>query len=148
MAAPIAAGDDRQATSRCDFAAIVNEIGQLIKGPRRRKKRSLNEPKIDLTRLPAVGEHLLGRETELAQLDEAWADPAKNIISLVAWGGVGKSALTKHWLDRLAAEKTFAGRRRFMLGRFTARARTAARGRRMSFLTMRFAGSGRRSRRG
>ena len=85
---PIAAGDGVGDKVDADFAAIVNEIGQLIKGPRRRKKRSLNEPKIDLTRLPAVGEHLLGREKELAQLDDAWADPSLKTSS-AWWLGVG-----------------------------------------------------------
>ena len=56
-------------------------------------------------RLPRVGEHLFGREHELALLDGAWADEETNIISLVAWGGVGKSALVKHWLARMTGDK-------------------------------------------
>ncbi len=100
----VSAGNDHEID--VDFASIAEEISDLLtvrrKIPRRAAGRA-DAPKIDLTRLPAVGEHLLGRETELSQLDDAWADPSKNIISLVAWGGVGKSALTKHWLDRLAA---------------------------------------------
>ncbi|MEM9629062.1 MAG: TIR domain-containing protein [Pseudomonadota bacterium] len=101
----VAAGNDYQIDH--DFASIAEEISDLLEVGRklaRSKPSQVGVPAIDLIRLPAVGEHLLGRETELAQLDDAWADPSKNIISLVAWGGVGKSALTKHWLDRLARE--------------------------------------------
>ena len=144
----VSAGNDHQIDE--DFASIAEEIADLLTIRRklaRPKPSQVGVPTIDLIRLPAVGEHLLGREKELAALDDAWADPSKNIISLVAWGGVGKSALTKHWLDRLAARGLSMALTRFMLGRFTARARTAARGRRMSFLIMRFAGLGRMRRR-
>jgi hypothetical protein len=48
--------------------------------------------------------NLVGRDTELARLDAAWADPAINIISLVAEGGAGKSALVNEWLKRLQAD--------------------------------------------
>jgi tetratricopeptide (TPR) repeat protein len=44
---------------------------------------------------------LVGRDVELALLDAAWADPNVNILSLVAEGGVGKSALVNEWLTRL-----------------------------------------------
>jgi hypothetical protein len=41
---------------------------------------------------------------ELQWLDAAWADPAVNIISLVAAGGAGKSALVNEWLVRLRVD--------------------------------------------
>jgi tetratricopeptide (TPR) repeat protein len=31
-------------------------------------------------------------------------DPTTNVLSLIAWGGVGKSTLVKHWLGRMARE--------------------------------------------
>jgi hypothetical protein len=37
-------------------------------------------------------------------LDAAWADPAIQVFTLVAFGGVGKSALVARWLDRMAAD--------------------------------------------
>jgi tetratricopeptide (TPR) repeat protein len=41
---------------------------------------------------------LVGRETELADLDAAWSGPAKkNVVTIVAWGGVGKTSLVAHW---------------------------------------------------
>ncbi len=52
-------------------------------------------------RLPLTGHRLFGRKTELELLDECWADPAIRIVILVAFGGVGKSALVNNWLGRL-----------------------------------------------
>ncbi len=48
--------------------------------------------------------NLVGRDAELTRLDEAWAEPDVNIISLVAEGGAGKSALVNEWLNRLRAD--------------------------------------------
>lgn len=56
-------------------------------------------PVIEIGRLPATGRHLFGREAELKQLDAAWDDiKGTHVISIMAWGGVGKSALVNHWL--------------------------------------------------
>ncbi len=61
--------------------------------------------KISIARLPQLlTRDLFGRERELQLLDEAWANPATNVVTFVAWGGVGKSALTSHWLMRLEQE--------------------------------------------
>ena len=43
---------------------------------------------------------LFGREAELAWLDECWAEGVR-VASIVAWGGVGKSALVNAWLRRM-----------------------------------------------
>ena len=59
---------------------------------------------VDLGRLPETGyERLVGREAELARLDQAWSDDNTNILSLIAEGGAGKSALVNEWLTRLQA---------------------------------------------
>ena len=60
-------------------------------------------PLLDLGRLPTPGLLFLGRDAELARLDAAWEDPGLHVLTLVAFGGVGKSALVAHWLDRMAA---------------------------------------------
>jgi predicted ATPase len=52
--------------------------------------------------MPITGGFLLGRDAELQQLDDAWTNPSINILTLVAWGGVGKSTLVNHWLRRMA----------------------------------------------
>lgn len=37
-------------------------------------------------------------------MDEAWDNDRTNVLSIVAWGGVGKSALITSWLSRLSNE--------------------------------------------
>jgi tetratricopeptide (TPR) repeat protein len=98
-----------------EFRSIAKEIRLLVEGaakapPAAGGKTGLIKPP-DLVRLPRVGEHLFGRERELALLDGAWADEQTNVISLIAWGGVGKSALVKHWLDGMRRDQ-FRGARR------------------------------------
>lgn len=74
-------------------------------GVRRRSSVQPREPeKVSLARLPVTGNVLLGREKDLAFLDDAWANPRVNVVSVVAWAGVGKSTLVNHWLGRLATE--------------------------------------------
>ncbi len=59
--------------------------------------------KIAPTRLTHVAEELFGRETELADLDAAWKDSKVHVVTVVAWGGVGKTSLVAHWAAQLAA---------------------------------------------
>jgi tetratricopeptide (TPR) repeat protein len=71
-------------------------------------------PEVNVARLPVTGGLLFGRENELKALDEAWGDGGTHVISFIAWGGVGKSALVNKWLSNLArddyrgAEKVYA----------------------------------------
>jgi hypothetical protein len=51
-----------------------------------------------------TGKEVFGREEDLAFLDAAWSNRQTNLVTVVAWGGVGKSTLVNHWLWRLAAE--------------------------------------------
>ena len=60
---------------------------------------------VDITGLPETGyERLVGRDAELQRLDAAWGDPKINILSLIAEGGAGKSALVNEWLKRMQAD--------------------------------------------
>jgi len=60
---------------------------------------------VDIGHLPETPyKSLIGRDTELARLDAVWVDRNVNILSLVAEGGAGKSALVNEWLTRLRAE--------------------------------------------
>src|SRR5207247_4309959 len=45
-----------------------------------------------------------GREEDIAFLDDTWANQRVNLVTIVAWAGVGKSTLINHWLRRMAAE--------------------------------------------
>jgi predicted ATPase len=60
--------------------------------------------KISVARLPVTGRDVFGREEDIAFLDAAWANPQVNVVTTVAWAGVGKSTLVNHWLRRLAAD--------------------------------------------
>src|SRR6516164_6703951 len=61
--------------------------------------------KISIARLPVTGSDVFGREEDIAFLDDAWANKQINVVTIVAWAGVGKSTLVNHWLRRLAAEQ-------------------------------------------
>jgi NACHT domain len=54
--------------------------------------------------LPVTGSDVFGRGEDIAFLDRAWANKDINVVTIVAWGGVGKSTLVNHWLRRMAAE--------------------------------------------
>ncbi|HEV7667428.1 MAG TPA: hypothetical protein VGS22_02810 [Thermoanaerobaculia bacterium] len=60
-------------------------------------------PKIATSRLTHTAEKLFGREAEIAKLETAWADPKTHVVTLVAFGGVGKTSLIAEWAGRLAA---------------------------------------------
>jgi serine/threonine protein kinase len=61
--------------------------------------------KISIAKLPVTGSDLFGREEDIAFLDAAWANPQINVVTIVAWAGVGKSTLVNRWLRRMAAEQ-------------------------------------------
>ena len=54
--------------------------------------------------MPVTGSDLFGREEDIAFLNDAWANPDVNVVTIVAWGGVGKSTLINHWLRGMAAQ--------------------------------------------
>jgi hypothetical protein len=45
----------------------------------------------------------LGLE-DIAFQDDTWAKQGVNLVTIVAWAGVGKSTLVSHWLRQMAAE--------------------------------------------
>ena len=53
--------------------------------------------RVDIRRLPGTAAKLFGRDDELRWLDDAWRDRV-HLVSIVAMGGVGKSALVNAWL--------------------------------------------------
>src|SRR5271157_3758685 len=71
----------------------------------RKPPARLAPKKISVARLPVTGSDVFGREEDIAFLDRAWANNDVNVVTIVAWAGVGKSTLVNHWLRRMAAEQ-------------------------------------------
>jgi tetratricopeptide (TPR) repeat protein len=71
----------------------------------RRPAARLAPGNISVAKLPVTGSDIFGREEDLALLDRAWANKDVNVVTIVAWAGVGKSTLINHWLRRMAAEQ-------------------------------------------
>jgi serine/threonine protein kinase/predicted ATPase len=61
-------------------------------------------PKISVARLPVTGSDVFGREEDITFLDRAWTNKDLNVVTIVAWAGVGKSTLVNHWLRRMATD--------------------------------------------
>ncbi len=64
----------------------------------------VSEPVIAVTRLRHGADRLVGREKALTRLDTAWQDPKTHVVTIVAWGGVGKTALVVEWMARMARD--------------------------------------------
>ncbi len=62
-------------------------------------------PQVSISRLPSLGDEteIFGRCEEAAWLDACWSEGA-NVASVVAFGGVGKSALAWDWLRAMQRE--------------------------------------------
>ena len=54
------------------------------------------------SRLTTAPERLVGRDDELRRLGEAWGDSGTHAVSIVAWGGAGKTSLVAKWAGELA----------------------------------------------
>jgi len=84
-----------------EIAKIAKEIAER-KSAGRPSAPSMRPAYVHIAGLPETSyECLVGRDEELKRLDAAWADHNTNILSLVAEGGVGKSALVNEWLKRM-----------------------------------------------
>lgn len=85
-----------------------------ITAPEKKTYPSLEAQHIDITRLPQTGFELFGRQEELTLLNDAWESDATNVVSFVAYGGVGKSTLVNKWVEKMrwdnyrGAEKVYA----------------------------------------
>lgn len=98
------------------FAKVAERIFDIIDNPDYQPPtppppRWAPPEKRDIIHLPVTGAELFGRQKELAMLDEAWDSEHINIISLMAWGGVGKSTLVNKWLERMASDNYRGARR-------------------------------------
>ena len=104
-----------------DLTEIAKEIRCLLGQVRPIPGEFIPLPpeRISISRLPVTEPQLFGREAELQLLDEAWTTQITRVFSLVAWGGVGKSALINSWLRRLARENYRGAERVFAWSFYT-----------------------------
>jgi hypothetical protein len=77
----------------------------VSRGPSRKPASSLAPEKISVARLPVTGSNVFGREEDIGFLNDAWTNQHVNVVTIVAWAGVGKSTIVNHWLRRMAAER-------------------------------------------
>ena len=101
MSAPTPANDEGRTIT-------YQRLGQMPDGNSysvtRKSPARLGQEKISIARLPVTGSDLFGREEDIAFLNDAWANPDVNVVTIVAWAGVGKSTLINHWLRAIAAQ--------------------------------------------
>ena len=81
---------------------------------------------VDIDRLPISGFDLVGRNDELKLLNDTWDQGKINVVSLVAWGGVGKSTWSTSGAN-ISKPKTFAAPSGSSAGRSSVREPTSLR---------------------
>jgi tetratricopeptide (TPR) repeat protein len=92
------------------FTSIKEYIEKVTKGSKKIVKKPISKWKrlakknIDIDRLPVTGAELFGRDKELKALDNFWESEPTNVVSFVAWGGVGKSTLINKWLQYMGED--------------------------------------------
>jgi tetratricopeptide (TPR) repeat protein len=59
----------------------------------------------DITRLPDLHPHFVGRKAELDLLHDAWHQGTTNMVQFVAPGGTGKTMLVTYWLQHQLLER-------------------------------------------
>ncbi len=89
-------------TAGRDVTVYMGSAGRLVTEPEQPGDTPVFQA--STSKLPLVGEHFLGRDERVADLDAAWADGELNVLSLVADGGVGKTSLIVHWLTQFAQD--------------------------------------------
>lgn len=100
-----------QPTERMDLQSLARDIADAvfrltkeypsatIRAPREAKVEP--PPRFDISRLPQTDYRIFGRERRLQELTDAWNNPKLSILSIIAFGGTGKTALVNHWLQDL-----------------------------------------------
>ena len=96
--------DVKDLTTKVSTAVASWNEGRRQAARTTRTEGSPGAPEVNIARLPVTGTQLFGRDEHLKRLDEAWDKQETHVLSFVAWGGVGKSALVNHWLARVARD--------------------------------------------
>ncbi|HXO68491.1 MAG TPA: hypothetical protein VN838_05970, partial [Bradyrhizobium sp.] len=87
-----------------EIAALVEQVANRKIAARPSVGRT-QPAYVHVTGLPETAyEKLQGRDDVLKRLDDAWTNRSTNVLSLIAEGGAGKSALVNEWLKRMLVE--------------------------------------------
>jgi serine/threonine protein kinase/predicted ATPase len=92
------------ARRRITFRSLQNTPSTASRVGTRKSPARLAPKIISVARLPVTGSDVFGREEDIAFLDRAWANKDVNVVTIVAWAGVGKSTLVNHWLRKMATD--------------------------------------------
>ncbi len=112
---PLRGGTWYPLTSEAGYGALQDvllgqagvEPGEVVEARTRPRRRGTplafdEAQRIAPSKLKHAAATLFGREEELARLDAAWDNPSTHVVTLVAWGGVGKTSLVARWAAGLA----------------------------------------------
>jgi tetratricopeptide (TPR) repeat protein len=104
----VVAGTVAQAQEAHDALTTLVEINAIdVRG--RPHQRPGSDPRLQSRDhvfnrgMPMTARRLFGRRSELAALREAWHSGRTRVVSIVAYGGTGKSALVNTWLGEMQA---------------------------------------------
>src|SRR3984893_3268597 len=92
------------------LSTLSEQVKKLLVDETTRKQTTRTPPKrlgpekISVARLPITGSDVFGREEDIAFLNDAWASEHVNVVTIVAWGGVGKCTLANNWIRRVATD--------------------------------------------
>jgi len=95
----------------------VDTEGKLLSGDYPPDVMSTMTDRVYNHGLPITDRELFGRKEERARLEDAWASTQTRILSIVAMGGAGKSALVNDWLKGMS-EKGFPEAKKVMIWSF------------------------------
>lgn len=91
-----------------EIVKIVQKIDDLLKPEKTRSPEktsntidSYNYPEMAVNNFPTSNDKFFGREQYFNILDEAWDNEQINVISFVAFGGIGKTSLIDNWLKNM-----------------------------------------------
>jgi hypothetical protein len=90
-----------------EMSRLLEQLGIKVPKDKTGPERAplpLKPGNISTCKLPTTGPKLFGREKELERLDAAWKDEHTCLVTLIAWGGVGKTALVNHWLNMMGKD--------------------------------------------
>lgn len=95
------AGGEREAIWQHIVEQLAHWLGNLSLAQPKIAGRD-DPPQVDLSCLPVFSHPLLGRGPVLNLLERSFYSQEVNLVSVIAGGGMGKSAVLREWLNRLA----------------------------------------------